>query len=571
MEGIFFVAVIILIALGVSIIMRILKQPLIIGYIITGIIVNLLGVVHFESVLDIFSQIGIAFLLFIVGLHLNPKIIQELGFVSLITGLGQILLTAVGGFLICYVFGFSIVFSIYAAIAVAFSSTIIVMKFLSDKNELDTVSGRIMTGVLLVQDLVAVMVMMIMPSITGDSQVSELLLGPVIKGAGLIALIFIIGYFVFPKLEKMIAKSQEFLFLFSISWCFAVGALFEYIGFSVEIGALLAGVSLSMLPSHYEISARIKPLRDFFLILFFVVLGTKIDFSSINNIGLMIVLSVFVLFFKPLFITLITGILGYTKRNCFLSGISLGQISEFSMIIFALGYKLGHLQIHDISLISSVALITMTFSSYMIKYNAQLYKTLGKVWPHIEKKGKKQDEQDKPVVQYDMILFGYNRIGFDLLESFKRLKKKNYIVVDFNPDVVTELLKKEIECKYGDAQDEDFLDTLNLENVKMVISTVPDFETNCVLIRKVRGSSSKAIIITVSSQLDEAFTLYELGATYVLTPQFLGGKYVAEMIEQYGLDTTKFLNERKKHILHLHKRKELGIKNPHGKNHYFSV
>jgi len=563
-------SIVIIIAVVVAGIMRLLKQPLIIGYILTGIIVSpyFLNIVSSTDAIATFAQIGIVLLLFMVGLNLNPRIIKDVGKVSLITGVGQVLFTSVIGFFIGQLLGFSTIVSIYIAVALTFSSTIIIMKLLSDKGDLETLYGRISIGFLIVQDLIAIVILMVIPSIPDGINLTTLALETVFKGIGLLLLLFLISVYIFPRLTKVIAKSQEFLLLFSIGWCFAIATLFYYLNFSIEAGALLAGITLSLSPYHYEIGSKMKPLRDFFIILFFILLGSQMVFANISQYIIpIIIFSAFILIGNPLIVMVLMGLLGYTKRNSFLAGLTVAQISEFSLILIALGVNVGHLTNDILSLVTIIGLITIAGSTYMILYANKIYPYLSKYLGIFEKKGKKVDEHryHKDGI-YDIILFGYNRIGYDILESFKKIKKK-FLVIDYDPETITKLAKEGFDCKYGDADDSELLNELNFSKTKMVVSTLHNLDTNLLLINKIRESNKKTIITVVSHQIDEAMKLYDAGATYVLMPHFLGGHHVSSMIAEHGLNLNKFLKEKIAHIEHLRKRKEIGHEHPKHEKH----
>ncbi|MBW2966591.1 cation:proton antiporter [Candidatus Woesearchaeota archaeon] len=563
-------SIIIIIAVVIAGIMRLLKQPLIIGYILTGIIVSpyFLNIVKSTDAIATFAQIGVALLLFMVGLNLNPRIIKDVGKVSLVTGVGQVIFTSVIGFFIGKLLGFSTIVSIYIAIALTFSSTIIIMKLLSDKGDLETLYGRIAIGFLIVQDLIVIVILMVISSIPAGINLTTLALETVFKGIGLLLLLFLISVYIFPWVTKAIARSQEFLLLFSIGWCFAIAALFYYLNFSIEAGALLAGITLSLSPYHYEIGSKLKPLRDFFIILFFILLGSQMVFTNISQyITPIIIFSVFILIGNPLIVMVLMGLLGYTKRNSFLAGLTVAQISEFSLILIVLGVSVGHLTNEILSFVTIIGLITIAGSTYMIIYANKIYPYLSKYLKIFERKGGKVDEHKyhKDGI-YDIILFGYNRIGYDILESFKKTKKK-FLVIDFDPERITKLAKEGFDCKYGDANDSELLNELKFSKTKMVVSTIHNLDTNLLLINKIRESNKKAIITVVSHQIDEAMKLYDAGATYVLMPHFLGGHHVSTMIEEYGLNLNKFLKEKIVHIKHLRKRKEIGHEHPKHEKH----
>ena len=565
MEPIFLhLAIILLTAFIVSYIIKSLRQPVIIGYIITGMIISpfILNFGASEEIINIFSHLGIAFLLFVVGLHLNPRVIKDVGFPSLVIGIVQMALTFVVGFFAGVFLGFNNLSSIYVGIALMFSSTIIVMKLLSDKKNIDTLYGKISIGILIIQDLVAVFILMIISSTSNFNMTSitSFAFKNLITGTIVLFFLFIIGFFAVPKITRAVAKSQELLFLFSIAWCFLIAALFGYLGFSIEIGALVAGVVLSVSPYSVEISSKIRPLRDFFLIIFFIILGLNIEFNNLNSIIITsLVLSFVVLLLKPIIFMTLMATFGHAKRNNFLVGITLAQISEFSLIVVALGVSLGHINQELLSILTLTGLITITLSTYMTIYSNQFYIKMSRFISIFEKKNVRDKKEIKK--NYSAILIGYNRIGFSILRALKNIKK-DYLVIDYNPDIVADLKKLRIPVIYGDAYDTDFLNELPLEKVELIISTIPDFETNCLLIETIRTTNDKAIIIVRAHQIDDALELYKKGASYVLTPHFLGGEYISKMIINSKTNDKKYEEEKRNHIRMLKERLEKGQKHP---------
>jgi len=547
----------IVIAALIAGILQKLKQPLIIGHIITGLIVGpfLFKSLQFQEVVDSLSQFGIALLLFIIGLNLTPKVIKEVGKVSLLAGLGQILLTSTAGFLVChFLLHFNLITSIYVGLALTFSSTIIIMKLLSDKRELSKFYSKISIGLLLVQDLIVALILIGISAFSGGgASVSSVTL-MVIKGVVVTDLIVLFTIYIIPMLSTSFAKSQEFLFLFSIGWGLGLATLFHYLGFSMEIGALIAGVTLSTSTYHFEISSRLRPLRDFFIILFFILLGSRIKIESIPSIIYpAIFLSLFVIIIKPILVLFLTGVTGYRKKINFFTAVNFTQVSEFSLILLLLAQKVSGISSDIVTLITLVSLITIAISSYIVLYSAKIYPFFQKFI--YERKSAKSGNASNE--NYDVILFGCNRMGSDFLELFKELGKK-FLVIDFDPEKIKELEEAKVSCRYGDADDNEFLEELNLAKTKMVISTIPDFETNDFLIAKVKADNPEALLIVLSHDVDEAIGLYEAGATYVITPHFLGGKYASMLISKFGFDLSKFLSEKEKHIKDLEKKREIG-------------
>lgn len=556
-------AVILLAAFLVSYIVRALKQPIIIGYILAGIIISplIIKLGYSGDLVQTFSQFGIAFLLFIVGLHLNPKVIKEVGIASMTIGLLQVVLTFGVGFLVSWgLLGFSTVAAFYIGIALAFSSTIIVMKLLSDNKQIDSLYGKLSIGILIIQDIIAIVVLMVISSIgKGKILVSSGFEGVLLGGLLIIGLFFI-GYFILPRIMRRIAKSQELLFLFSICWCFIAAALFSYVGFSLEIGALVAGVILSISPYATEISSKIRPLRDFFLIIFFIILGLQINLSNLGPIILSaLVLSAIVIIAKPLITMFLMKQFRYTKRTNFFTGGILSQISEFSLVIIGLAVTKGHVGSELLDTMVLTMIITILISTYISIYSPKLYNKLSKVLVIFEKK--KIRRARKIDQDYDAILFGYNRIGFSILESFKKINKKP-LVVDFNPDTVNYLNKLRIPALYGDAFDLELLDDLPIEKVKMIVSTIPDLETNKLLLEAVRERNKTTIVILRAHAIEDALELYNEGANYVLTPHFLGGEYVSRMIRHSNINIKEYLEEKTKHIKMLKSFRQKGHEHP---------
>lgn len=557
----------ILVVFAVSFVMRILKQPLIIGYIIAGILTGpfVLNLIQYNETISAFSEFGVAFLLFIVGLYLSPKVIREVGKISLVTGLGQIVFTSLIGYFIGIFLGFSPLASIYIAIALTFSSTIIIMKLLSDKDALEKLYGKISIGFLLVQDLVAIIILIVVSSLSTGFQATNLIASTLLKGFVLVIFLTPLSLFFLPKLSKFFAKSQEFLFLFAIAWGLGLSSLFFYAGFSIEVGALIAGVMLSISPYSYEISSKLKPLRDFFIISFFLLLGSQMVFGEINKLIFpAAIFSLFILIGNPLIVMVLMGLLNYSKRTGFMAGLTVAQISEFSLILVALGVKVGHLSNEILSFVTLIGLITIAGSTYMIIYSDKIYSSLSSYLSIFEKKRVK----DKEVLRrhFEYILLGYNRIGFSVLKSFSKLKR-NYIIIDFNPETIKTLVSKKINCVYGDISDTEFLQGLRLDKAKLIVSTVPETEANMLLLNLIRGKNKNNIIIVTARQINEALELYKNGADYVIMPHFLGGDYTAKLIEKFKTNKKSYKKEKKWQIENLIERLEEGHEHPRIERH----
>ena len=556
------ISLILAVAALIAALMRVLRQPLIIGYILTGLIVGpyALDAVQNPEGLEVFSQFGISLLLFIVGLNLSPKVIKEVGKVAAITGVGQVLFTSSICFIVCIILGFTYIEAAYIAVALTFSSTIIVLKLLSDRGDLEKLYGKISVGFLLIQDIIATLILILISAFSLGSSVSEVTIQLLWKGAAITIVLYLVIKLIFPLITRFFAKSQEFLFLFSIAWGMGLASIFTLIGFSMEIGALIAGVCLALFPYNYEIAAKMRPLRDFFIILFFILLGFHLSFESISQVIVpAILLSVFVLIGNPLIVMFLMKFLGYNKKVGFYSGLTVAQISEFSIILVGVGYKVGHINETITSLVTVIGLVTIAASSYLITFADKLYPVL---IPYLKFfSANKPTNQAKAFENYDIVLLGYNRIGYDFLEAFRKLKK-SFLVVDYDPEVINRLINAGIPNKYGDAGDPEFVDDINLVELKMMVSTIPDYELNASLIRKTRDVNKDCVIIVVSHHINDTYMLYSLGAHYVVMPHFLGGKYASALVYKNQFDIEKFTVDKERHINNLRKRISLGHEHP---------
>ena len=548
---------IVLLATVLSIVMRLLRQPLVLGFILTGILIGP-HAFHFlqtKEYIELFSKIGITILLFIVGLNLSPQVIKEVGKVSLWGGLGQIVIAALVGFVIALFLGIGIVPALYIGLAVTFSSTIIILKMLSDKGDLPKLHGKITVGILLVQDLVAIVTLVFISSFasTQSSSLSMTLIILFTKAVSVGVIIYLISKYLLQFILSAIAESSELLFLFSVAWGLGLASIFYLLGFSVEVGALLAGVSLSVTPFADGIASRLKPLRDFFIILFFILLGSEMVLSSLQYILVpALILSLFVILGKPLIVFLLLNLMGYKTRQGFYVGVSLGQVSEFSLIVIALGLQVGHIHDDVVSLITLTALITIAISSYLIGYAEKIYPKISSFLKAIELN--KQTNAPQPrEAHHELVLFGYDRVGHDFVDAFSKLDKE-YLVVDYNPSLIRQLESANMPFKYGDVEDVEFLQEMQLQHIKLCVSTIPNVKINSLLIQTVRAVNKDAIIIVRTGEVEDAKKLYELGATYVVMPHYLGAQYATNMISRLGLDAKGFAEEREKHLKHIHKK-----------------
>ena len=544
-------SLIIAVGAGIAIIMRSLKQPLIIGHILTGIIVgpSVLHLVKSTETIEVFSTIGIALLLFIIGLGLNPKVIKEVGKVATLGGLVQVVLITLFAWGSGSLLGLSRMDSIFFGVALSFSSTIIILKLLSDLKEQNRLYGKVSTGMLIVQDVLATIALLFVTSQnTGSFSPSELGL-LALKGLSIALPLILIGNFVLPKLSKLIAGSQEVLFLFALGWGFGSAALFERAGFSIEIGALLAGVALASLPYTHEISARLRPLRDFFIVVFFIALGTRLTFQDFGSIvPAILVATGIVIVIKPLLIMFIMGIMGYTKRTSFKTAVTMAQISEFSLVFVIVGNRNGLISNNLVSITTMVALVTITISSYLIIYSEKIYILLKTPLSIFEKRKVRGEHETRQ--RSELILFGYQKGGHDFLKVFQSLGKR-YVVIDYDPAVIEILENHKFPYLYGDATDSELLIEAGAATAKLIVSTISTHETNVFLSKLMADINPEAVVILHAGSVQEAAELYTLGASYVVLPHYIGSERIGSFIRKNGLKKSEFKKYRDKHLLYL--------------------
>ncbi|TQO20256.1 transporter (CPA2 family) [Rhodoglobus vestalii] len=487
------------------------RQPLIVAFIVVGVIVgpSLLGWVGGGDSLELLAEIGIAILLFLVGLKLDIRLVKSIGPVALVTGLGQVLFTSLVGFGIALLFGMPVVVAVYVAVALTFSSTIIIVKLLSDKGELDELHGRIALGFLIVQDIVVILVMIALSSFGGerDGSLGEQIAGVLLAAVGVIGGLAIAMRWVLPGLLKLVASSQELLIVCCVAWAVTVAALTDYLGFSVEVGAFLAGFALASTPFRESIASSLSGLRDFLLLFFFIGLGAQLDFSSIGTqVPAAIIFSAFVLIGNPLIVLVIMGVMGYPKRVSFLAGLAVAQISEFSLILVALGRDLGHVDNDTVGLVTLVGMITIAGSTYMILYSKQLFAVLEPVLGIFERRRTIDDALPEPK-RYDVIVFGHGRFGMHLIEEFASAGY-SVLVVDWDPYAEIRLedatLADRVSLAYGDASNGEFPGTLPLRSAKWIVSTIPSVEVNKVLARSLRHHGATAPVAVTAHTEAEA-------------------------------------------------------------------
>lgn len=512
-----------------------LRQPMIVGFIAVGVLAgnSALGIVQSHENIELLAELGVAVLLFLVGLKLDLNLVRTLGAVSLATGLGQVFFTSAIGYLIGRALGMDTVTSAYVAVALTFSSTIIIVKLLSDKKEVDSLHGRIAIGFLIVQDLVVVLAMMVL-SAFGIGAAAEgansvwMHIGLVVL-YGLIMLVFVglfIRYVANPLVGR-IARSPELLIVFAIGWAALFAALGSHFGFSKELGGLLAGVSLASTPFREAIVARLSSLRDFLLLFFFIALGSRLDLALLGaQVVPALIFSVFVLIGNPLIVMAIMGAMGYRKRTGFLAGLTVAQISEFSLIFMAMGMSIGHVDAEALGLVTLVGLVTIALSVYMITYSHTLYRWLEPGLGIFERQLSRREagQHHAERKRYDVILVGLGRYGSAIAEHLGQ-DKSRLLAVDFNPEELWRWRAAGYDAVYGDASDPESIAALPLSSAKWVVSALPQHELGLthedprlVLLDALKNQNYQGRIAVSTQQARDIGLLKSKGADMVFLP-----------------------------------------------------
>ncbi len=533
-------ALLLLIAAAVGAVAIRLRQPVLIAYIVVGIAVGPAGLelVKSHDQIDLLAQIGVAVLLFLVGLKLDLNHVRNIGPVALATGLGQLCFTIAIGFVLIMLMGRDWLTALYVAVALTFSSTIIIIKLLSDKRELDSLHGRIAVGFLIVQDIAVVLAMMAMSALraAGDGEAVWWLVAGSILGRVLIAaaLLYVLMRYLLPPLMRVMARSQELLLIFAIAWGTALAAFGEWAGFSKEAGAFLAGFSLASTYYRDAIGARLTGIRDFLLLFFFIDLGAKLDFSALGGeLWPALALSLFVLIGNPLIVMAIMGAMGYRKRTGFMAGLTVAQISEFSIIFVAMGITLGHVGSDALGLTTLVGIVTIALSTYMILYSQPLFERLGP-WlglferrrPHRELAVERQRPPDSPP---QVIIFGLGRYGQHLLTRLRHCGVEA-MGVDFDPETVRRLRRRGFAVRFGDGEDPAFLETLPVATAAWIVTTLPTWDSNRGLLHALKSMAVPGIITGVVGDEVHREALHAAGANRIINPILDSADHTAQLM-----------------------------------------
>jgi Kef-type K+ transport system membrane component KefB len=533
------------------------KQPAIIAYLLTGLIVGPFGYYRLQSTdaLHGLAEIGITLLLFLVGLELDISQIKKLGTAMLLAGVGQIILTTGLAFALLNALGFNGSSGLLMAVGLAFSSTVVVVKLLNEKRDLPSLYGRLAVGILLLQDFAAIFLLIFLAGSNSDATGLFANLPPwqnvlfnLAKALVLFWFVHWISTFILPKILKLIGKSDELLLVFSLAWALGLAAFVSmpFIGFNLEIGGFLAGLALAQSAVHYEIGNKVKSLRDFFVIIFFIILGAGLSFTNLHGVIIpALIITVFVVAIKPLIIMLLVGLSGYKPRTGFMAALPLGQVSEFSLILAAVGLKLGYMDEGSAGVITFVAIFSIAASSYGVVHGEKLYPKLHLMLRAFDfRRGSAEKGLEKRDWKNHVIIIGAHRLGKHIVEVLTKLQLP-FVVVDQNPEVVEYYAQRDVPAICGDINDSHIQELIGMKRAQLLISTIPVLSENQELLETIRNNKYRCKLIMTAQDEEEALSLYDQKIDYVLLPHFVGGQHLARILEEdHNLQGLKKLREQ---------------------------
>ena len=548
---------IIILATVLAYVARYLKQPLLVAYVFTGILIGPVGLGLIKDLgnIEMLAEFGTAFLLFTIGLEIDVPKLRSVGAASVVGGLIQILSTFALGFLVSLWIGFNYVVGIYIGSLVAFSSTMIVAKLLVDRNEINTLHGRIMLGVLVLQDLAVILILPVLRSIDGMFSY-DVFINAVVNGIGLFSLAIVLNRYVFKKVLEKAARSGELLFLTTVSVCFAFIAVSETLRFPVAIGAFFGGIALAQSPYNLEIYGKMRSLRDFFLVIFFSTLGVQLNLTVLSTmIPQFLIILLLVVIVKPLILSLIYLAMGYGGRTSSIIGLGMSQASEFSFILAFQGLRIfNHISQDVFSLIVSVIVISIIITPYLMKFRKNIYGFFSSIdFPGKHHFGtpthvKKLEKKPETGLSKHVVVFGCDVMGSRIVDYLKN-QRIRFIVAEHNPETIRKLTSDGVYALYGDADNEDLLKEIGLYKAKLAIITIPDIEIAGFVISKARRFNPGIKIYARAHCEEDAQVLYKAGADFVVVPDFVSGGMIIRKIEY-------FLGGKNNHIRHVDVRKK---------------
>ena len=516
---------IVITAAGFAFLGKLVKMPSIVAYIIAGMVLGPgLGIVQLDHSLELISELGIALLLFLVGLELSLQKIKDLGRVAIILGGLQVPMTAAGAYVISTLMGFSVVECVFLAATVTFSSTVVVIKLLDQKGATSRLFGRIAISLFLAQDIVVIIGLTILSGLgSGGDEPFEMVtltksLG--IAFAGMVILLLVSLFAsrcVLPKPFAWASRSPDTVFIWALCWCFLVVLLAHQFHLSVEIGAFLAGIAIAQLPIHEDLHRRLHPLMTFFVAVFLVTLGIQMDISVLGEVWKYALgLSVFVIIAKPLIVFIILSRLRYSEYTAFQAATASGQVSEFAFILLGLGAGAGLIEGRVVSLGGMVGILTIAISSYLILYSDPLYSAFQKLGVLKFFKAKQEpDTEEQHSYEGHVMVVGINALGREVVKQLSG-RGETVLAIDTDPRKLEGL--NCAETLIGSVEYESAVEEIGLSRARLVISALQIEDTNHLLAYRCRSAGVPCAIHAFDISVVE--DLLDLDTAYMFMPAF---------------------------------------------------
>ncbi|MFO1487684.1 MAG: cation:proton antiporter [Verrucomicrobiota bacterium] len=560
------IALCIIAAWVVAVAGQLVKQPLLMAYLLAGFLIgpHAFKWVADEHSIETISHIGLLLLLFMIGLEMDLNKMFSAGKAITVTAAAQIFGCVALGWLFFRIpgFGSNWLEAFYLAVAAAMSSTIIIVKILYDKHELETLAGRITLGVLVLQDLVTIMFLAVQPNLKNPA-VSILAIA-MAKVLVLVGVAYVVSRFVLPHVFRFVARQPELVLVGALAWCFAVAGFAGWLKLSPEMGALIAGVMVSTFPYTLDVVAKVTSLRDFFITLFFVSLGMTIPLPTWNLVLYTLIFSLFLVGSRLLtvFVPLYKMKMGH--RVSLLPAINLCQLSELSLVLLTLGKRSGDVSENSIN-IAAISFAFLAVDSTYAIFGSETLLRKTSAWLTALRVPDLKDASTatkKAAEGKRIFILGFCWTASSLLEEITRQKPtllQELQVVDFNPHVIEQLRRRGVSVIYGDISQRDMLLHAGVVNAEIIICTLPDIilkgASNFKLLRQLRELNPTAKIVVHAEQLTTVPALYKAGADYVSAPRLLEAADLVKVIE--AADKNLLDEKRKEQDDLLDERKEV--------------
>ena len=523
-----------------AMLLRLVKQSSIIAFICTGMLAGLFREnIHLPpEVLDFFIELGIIMLLFMAGLEVDIKSFFKRWRLVVINGLGQVIfLTALGMGLGYFYIGITQTATlIFVALCLTLSSTIIVLGTLKEKRAMESLHGQIVLGLMVIQDIIAVLALSFIKNIADEAPLLEVISLLFFKMAVLIVVLTLLSKFVLRRLFHFFARSPEMLFIGSLGYCMGIAGLSEFFHFSPEIGAFFAGASLAFLPYKMEIEDKVEPLKAFGVILFFITLGFNLQFKPemLDSLVQVMVLALFVVFGTPLIMVLLGWATRLKSRPAFLIGGIINQISEFSLILATLSHRAGVFDDYVFTLIILTCLVTFVLSSLGHQYLDVLYNIFRRPLSFIDRSSIPYQIQAHSDFEFEnhVIILSFNEIAHDLMEFYSERGEK-VLLIDIDPEIhqhfQTDKNHNAVPL-YADMDDPDVWKEFHFDKAKIVISCmVRGQEAEIAIARWIKERNPDVLFVATTDSQEEALELYESGVDYVIQTEFLAAEITREI------------------------------------------